>query len=190
MGMVDAFIAYKFIKILTTPFEESDAYKLGIIDEKGTILKKRKELKSGEEKKAYTIIHTLVWNLKKILVKVQLGKSRMGSLAAALYFLKEEFQKHDADPMIVEELFISCLEMMDIDVDEFQNKLMKESFENEDTLSSGNYRYNEELLIISEELESFDSVFNIPLFFINKDGNKLIFSKDELKGVSSNEIIS
>ena len=188
--MVDAFIAYKFIKILTTPFEESDAYKLGIIDDKGKILKKRKELKSGEEKKAYTIIHTLVWNLKKILVKVQLGKSRMGSLAAALWFLKEEFQKHDADPMLVEDTFLSCLEMMDIDVDEFQKKLMKESFENEDILLSGNYKYNDEILIISEDLESFDSVFDIPLFFINKDSNKIVFSRDELKGVSNNEIIS
>ena len=94
MGVVDAFIAYKFIKILSTPFEDTEAYKLGIIDKNGKILKKRKELKTGEEKKAYTIIHTLVWNLKKILVKVQLGKSRVGSLAAALYFLKEEFEKH------------------------------------------------------------------------------------------------
>ena len=190
MGVVDAFIAYKFIKILSTPFEDTEAYKLGIIDKKGKILKKRKELKTGEEKKAYTIIHTLVWNLKKILVKVQLGKSRMGSLAAALYFLKEEFEKHDADPMLVEEAFLSCLELMDIDVEEFQKQVMKESFENEDVLPSGNYRYNDEVLIISEDLESFDSVFDIPLFLINRDGNKIVFSKDELKGVSNNEIVS
>ena len=90
MGVVDAFIAYKFIKILVTPFEETDAYKLGIIDANGKILKKRKDLKRSEEKKAYTIIHTLCWNIKKILVKLQVGKSRIGSLAAALYFLKEE----------------------------------------------------------------------------------------------------
>ena len=67
---------------------------------------------------------------------------------------------------------------------------MKESFENEDVLPSGNYRYNDEVLIISEDLESFDSVFDIPLFLINRNGNKLVFSKDELKGVSNNEIVS
>ena len=54
--MVDAFIAYKFIKILAVPFEKTDAFKMGIIDKDGKILKKRKDLK-GEEKKAYTIIH-------------------------------------------------------------------------------------------------------------------------------------
>ena len=79
---------------------------------------------------------------------------------------------------------------MDIDVEEFQKQVMKESFENEDVLPSGNYRYKDEVLIISEDLESFDSVFDIPLFLINRDGNKLIFSKDELKGVSNNEIVS
>ena len=51
MGVVDAFIAYKFIKILVTPFEETDAYKLGIIDANGKVLKKRKDLKRSEEKK-------------------------------------------------------------------------------------------------------------------------------------------
>ena len=86
--MVDAFIAYKFIKILVVPWKETDAFKLGIIDEKGTVLKKRKELRTGEEKKAYTIIHTLVWKVKRILEKIQIGKSRLGSLAAAMWFLK------------------------------------------------------------------------------------------------------
>ena len=92
--------------------------------------------------------------------------------------------------MLVEEAFLSCLELMDIDVEEFQKQVMKESFENEDVLPSGNYRYNDEVLIISENLESFDSVFDIPLFLINRDGNKIVFSKDELKGVSNNEIVS
>ena len=65
MGIFNAFVAYKFIKILSTPFNQTDAYKLGIIDDKGKILKKMKNLKTGEEKKAYTIFHRLIWNLKK-----------------------------------------------------------------------------------------------------------------------------
>ena len=187
--MVDAFIAYKFIKILATPFEKSDAYKMGIIDKDGKILKKRKDLKP-DEKKAYTIIHTLVWKIKKILIKLQVGKSRIGSLAAALWFLKEEFKKLDMDPQLAEDGVLSCLELFNIDIDEFEKQILKESFENEDTLPAGNYLYEDQLLIITEELESFDSVFDIPLFLINRDGNKLVFSKDELKGVSNNEIVS
>ena len=42
MSALDIFVAYKFIKILTTPFKKTDAYKLGIIDDEGKVLKKRK----------------------------------------------------------------------------------------------------------------------------------------------------
>lgn len=187
MGMVDAFIAYKFIKILVVPFKETDAFKLGIIDEKGTILKKRKELKSSQEKKAYTIIHTLVWKIKRILEKLAIGKSRLGSLAAAMWFLKEEFKKLDADPQLVEDGILKCLDMFDIDINEFKQQMLKESFENEDTVPKGIYALDGELVMISEDLESFDSVLDVPLFFINIDGKKCVFSKDELKDFDDHE---
>ena len=51
MGVVDAFIAYKFIKILVTPFEETDAYKLGIIDANGKVLKREKTENEAKRKK-------------------------------------------------------------------------------------------------------------------------------------------
>ena len=41
---VDYYLAYQFIKKLTTPFKDTEAYKLGIIDEKGKVLKKRSSL--------------------------------------------------------------------------------------------------------------------------------------------------
>lgn len=184
MGLVDAFIAYKFIKILSVPFEETDAFKLGIIDEKGKVLKKRSTLRTSEEKKAYTIIHTLVWKIKKILVKLQLGKSRLGSLASALWFLKEEFNKLDADPELIEEGIISSLGYFNIDVDEFKQQILKESLENDTILKSGSYIYEDNIIIIKEDIESFDSVLGIPLFFINNKDNKYVLSKDEINRIS------
>ena len=65
MSIFNAFVAYKFIKILSQPFKETDAYKLGIIDERCKILKKFKTLKGTEEKKAYTISTDLYGILKK-----------------------------------------------------------------------------------------------------------------------------
>ena len=44
MKVFDAFVAYKFVKLLSTPFDKTDAYERGIIDAKGNILKKRKDL--------------------------------------------------------------------------------------------------------------------------------------------------
>ena len=32
---IDLFVTYRFIKLLVTPFKDTDAYKLGIIDENG-----------------------------------------------------------------------------------------------------------------------------------------------------------
>ena len=32
---IDLFVTYRFLKLLTTPFEKTDAFKLGIIDENG-----------------------------------------------------------------------------------------------------------------------------------------------------------
>jgi hypothetical protein len=37
--IADLILAYQFIKRLTTPFNKTEAYKLGIIDEKGQKLK-------------------------------------------------------------------------------------------------------------------------------------------------------
>lgn len=58
---IDLFITYRFIRLLTTPFNKQEAYKLGIIDENGT--RTDKEIETPDEKSAYTILHKLVFNL-------------------------------------------------------------------------------------------------------------------------------
>lgn len=65
----DFLYAQKIIKILTTPWEKQDAFKYGIIDENGNLLKKYKDLKTLEEKDSYTYLHKLVFNIKRILDK-------------------------------------------------------------------------------------------------------------------------
>ena len=94
MGVIasigNIYFVYQFLKKLVTPFEKTDAFKLGIIDEKGKILKRRRDLDTSEEKDAYNLSDTLVWNLKKILGKIPLGKSKLASYAAALWLIKEQ----------------------------------------------------------------------------------------------------
>lgn len=84
---VDLFMVFQFIKRLTTPFDETDAYRLGIIDERG---KKLKSPKSREEKASYRAFDRLVFNLKKLLEKVPGGRSKLATYAAALILIKEE----------------------------------------------------------------------------------------------------
>ncbi len=90
MSLVNTIAAMRFLKMLVTPFEDMPAYKLGIIDDEGVLLKKKKERKTKEEKEAYDTFTRLVINIKRHLRNVPFMKGRLGSLAAALYLIKEE----------------------------------------------------------------------------------------------------
>ncbi len=85
---IDYYMSYRFIRELTKSWTQMEAYKLGIIDEKGNILKKSRELKSQDERNAYTPFNRMVWNLKKLLEKLG-GKSKIVSYSSAAWMLKE-----------------------------------------------------------------------------------------------------
>jgi hypothetical protein len=92
----DLYYTFRFLKLLVTPWKETDAFKHGIVDAEGRVIKKASELKTSEEKSAYTTFHRLVFNIKRLLEKVPFGKSRIASYAAALYLIKEETGMSDA----------------------------------------------------------------------------------------------
>ena len=85
---IDLIITYRVVKLLVTPFEKQPAFKAGIIDADGKVLRKFKTIK-GSERKHYTMLHRFVFNLKRILKKVGLG-SRLGSFGVALALLIKE----------------------------------------------------------------------------------------------------
>ena len=60
-SLADTYITYRIIKILVTPWKEQEAYKLGIIDNNGKVLKKSKELQTSKEKDAYTVLIRFVF---------------------------------------------------------------------------------------------------------------------------------
>lgn len=106
MSLVDLAISYSFVKNMTVPFEDTEAFKFGIIDKNGNFLKKRNELVSYAEKRAYpNKMQVLAWNIKKILSKIQIGKSTLGSFASALYLLKEEIKNKTEYETIKEKIF-------------------------------------------------------------------------------------
>ena len=89
--VIDAVIAYRVLKLLVTPFNRTKAFELGIIDEKGKVLKKSKEIKDPKERNAYTLLIRFVFNLKKLLAKIGI-RGPLGSAAAAAFaFFKEEY---------------------------------------------------------------------------------------------------
>ena len=89
--VIDALIAYRLVKLLVTPFNKTDAYKLGIIDEKGKVLIKSKKITNQKQRKAYTLLIRFVFNLKKLLAKVGIRGPIGSAAAAAIAFFKEEY---------------------------------------------------------------------------------------------------
>ena len=116
--VVDLFLVYNFIRKLVTPFEKWEANKLGIIDDKGNILIKRKAFTKRAQRQAFGIFDLMILNLKKVLAKVSGGSTKFASYAAALFLIKE-FNHFSEDSLLTE----------DMDDDIIEPALLK--FENE-----------------------------------------------------------
>ena len=110
---VDLVITYRVIKLLVTPFEKQEAFKYGIIDKDGKVLRKYRTLKTTAEKKSYTILHRFVFNLKRILQKVGLG-GRLGTFAVALATLLREDKNYVEHKSLIESAVISYLKETDL----------------------------------------------------------------------------
>ena len=105
---VDLVITYRVVKLLVTPFEKQEAFKYGIIDKDGKVLRKFRTLKTTAEKKAYTMLHRFVFNLKRILQKAGLG-GRLGTFAVALGLLIREDKNYLPYKNLIESAVITYL---------------------------------------------------------------------------------
>jgi len=151
---VDLFVTYRFLKLLTMPFEKQDAYKLGIIDKNGHRIKKEKstkpavELSTTELKNSYTILHKLVFNIKKIFAKIPGLRSKVGTYAAALFLLKDTFKESVEDPNTFEKQFLNYLEEQGIELD---GSIDEEVIGFGEQLPKGKYRLKQDILNKQEE---------------------------------------
>ena len=151
---IDLFVTYRFLRLLTTPFEDTDAFKLGIIDEKGNRVKLPKstkpavELSTSELKSAYTILHKLVFNIKKIFNKVPGLRTKVGTYAAALFLLKDTFKESVEDPNTFEKQFLNYLEEQGIELD---GSIDEEVIGFGEQLPKGKYRLKQDILNKQEE---------------------------------------
>jgi len=167
---IDLFVTYRFLKLLTTPFEKMDAFKFGIIDEKGNRIKKPNstkpvvELSTSELKNSYTILHKLVFNIKKIFSKVPGLRTKVGTYAAALFLLKDTFKESVDDPDVFEKEFVKFLKENNI---EFDDSISEEVIGFGEVLPKGNYVLTNDILNKEEEELSA------------KKGDKVIAYEDE-----------
>ena len=190
---IDLLITYRVIKMLVTPFEKTDAYKYGIIDKNGKVLRKNKTLTVAKEKDSYTILHRFVFNLKRLINLIPGGKSKLGTYAAALGLLLKEEKEINA----VELEKVLYKHLRENDLINFDDDLREdvefdflpkgrfiiiddlEDLNGEKTANVGDVVYT------TENQKPFDNYFGVNLFHvINEDTQKqIIVSEDNVERI-------
>ena len=130
--IVDNLIAYRVLSMLVQNFEDSKAFKLGIIDKTGKNLKKANTLKTSEEKDAYNYLNRLVFNMKKIINKLPGGESKTKSLVAALWLVKETYESGSRSTAMMQEKFDKLMTMLDNRVSLVEEELLVNKFLSEE----------------------------------------------------------
>jgi len=119
----DTVYALRLLRLMTMPYTKTKAFKLGLIDADGHGIK---SAETTAEKRAYTPLHRIAFNLRRILQKVPIiGRSILTNYAAALFLLKEESglsddevlmviaEAYDLDPLEVLSEDVSCYPMLE-----------------------------------------------------------------------------
>lgn len=104
--LADLYLTYQFVTRLITPFDQWDAFKLGIISSEGKVLKKRKTLNTEEEKRAWGYFDIVAANVKKLITRLPGGDSKLMTYAATGLLMREEYYHLDEEYIekIVEDL--------------------------------------------------------------------------------------
>jgi|TARA_Y100000296_G_scaffold21674_1_gene25681 hypothetical protein len=190
---IDLLITYRVIKLLVTPFEKTKAFKLGIIDKAGKVLRKARTLKTSEEKTAYTLLHRFVFNLKRMIHLVPGGKSKIGTYAAALVMLLREDRENYLNSNDIEKALYRHL--VENDLIKYDNKL-REGLEM-DYLPKGRFTVTDELRDLHNEITAdvgdlvstkydikpSDKFFGVNIYELyNEDRNaKVVISEDNIE---------
>lgn len=110
-ALMDNIIAARLLYMLVTPFDKTDAYRLGIVDAKGKLLKHAKDLNTQAEKDAFNYLTRLIFNLKRLINKLPGGESNLKNLVAAYYFVKEKVETKSA--FVSEQQFKNLIHRLD-----------------------------------------------------------------------------
>lgn len=97
-GFIDTYLVYSFLKRLVKPYENWDAFKTGVIDKDGNIIV-ASDKRTSAQKESFKMFDLLVMNLKKILSKIPGGSSKLATLAAAVFLLKENLNDDQIQDM-------------------------------------------------------------------------------------------
>ena len=188
---VDLFVVYRFLKLLVTPWKKQEAYKLGIIDKDGKALKKSRDLGLESERSAFTLLHRLVFNLKRIMMKIPGVRTQLGTYATALFLLKEHYNlayipEGEINKFLMENKLISFDNNISEEVIGFGNMLPMGEYKLKDQVTADDDEIDAQpgdIVSALEDIPPSDTILGVDVFpVIHKRSNKIIYvSLEDIK---------
>ena len=174
----DLVYTIRFLKLLVTPFDKTEAFKAGIIDEDG---QRNKEFNrnSADDREAYrshyTPFHRLVFNIKRLMAKVPGGQSMVARYGAALALIKEHGELSDKNLMKIHDE--TGIDILDCLAEQSQWFMLEDN-----QLSPGLYRMRNE----SMTTECDEIIFKGDQIRITEENS---FPRDEVLGLNVYEAV-
>lgn len=96
--VLDTVVAYRILRMLATPIEQSDAFKRGIVDKNA---EKLRDPEGANELDSYTLLQRFVYKVQKALTRSpDRSAKRLLSFAAALAILREYNEDDDVESLL------------------------------------------------------------------------------------------
>ena len=181
---VDLFVTYRFLKLLVTPWQKQEAFKLGIIDNKGKALKKARDLATEEERSSFSLLHRLVFNVKRIFGKVPGLRTQLGTYAAALFLLKEHYKienlpEGEITKYLLENNLVELYDDISEEVIGFGNMLPVGEYKLKDQVTADDDEIDAQpgdVVIAIEDTPPSDRILGVDIFpVIHQKSNKKIY---------------
>ena len=172
----DLYFVFRFLRLLTMKWTKTDAYKYKIIDSKGNALKKSSELESIKEKAAYTMLHRMVFKIRRLIEKVPGG--RFVNYAAALFLLKEQ-----KDVRIWTDdgyMKTKLLEFLETDW-EADAKFLKEEVDNMDKKTFKTFLSEKKSIDESQELQAMMALDDAGIEAVIDKKGRIVVKKKDIK---------
>lgn len=166
--MISEYIKHKFHELMNTEWQEMPAYRCGIIDENGKILKTRDLLETVEEKSAYpSPFYALCWNARNLMEHSDSPKA-IGHLISTLYKLREfckELNENEFKEMLTKEMESRGI-----------NATVICEQPKYDAIEPGTYKIRGKSVTVESTLLPVDEYFGHPIYRIGK----LVFTIEEI----------
>ena len=181
---IDLFVTYRFLKLLVTPWKKQEAYKQGIIDANGKTLIKSRDFEKEDQRQAFTLLHRLVFNCKRILSKIPFVKSQLGTYAAALFLLKEHYKienlpEAEITKYLLENKLINLNDNISEEVIGFGNMLPAGEYKLKDQVTADDDEIDAQkgdVVTALEDTPPSDRILGVDIFpVIHQKSNKKIY---------------